>query len=300
MKFYFLPFFLLSTLSLHAKDSWLTETSSSDWKQKILVEEKVYYKKSPFHQIKVLQTPRFGKMLVLDGTIHFSEKDEFIGNELMAHAPLLTHGQAKKVLILGGANPGLVREVLKHPSVEQVMIVEKDKHLIECCKKHLTSISQKIFEDPRVKIALGSSSDFLKETPDLFDIILCDVSRIEHILFTKDFYADCQKKLDPNGIFVLKRGIPFIGSKEMAEGMQYRSSIFKDSRLFFASVPSEMGGLTAFEWSSNDPSKEMDLSQLTENLKNVSGKMRYYTPEIHKAAFALPPYIGEYFIPSND
>ncbi len=294
----FIYFFLLGAISLNAKTpNWFSERLHDNWGQKMEVNERLFSKKSPFQRIQVMDTPRFGKVLVLDGIVQTNEGDEFIYHEMLTHVPILAHGNAKRVLIIGGGDGGMLREVLRHESVEKAVMVEIDGMVIEICKKLMPSLSQGAFDDPRAEVIVGDGLDYVKKTKETFDVIICDSTDPTGpgiVLFTKEFYSDCQKILTESGILVTQNGVPFAQGKEITETHQNRAPFFKDNSFYLAAIPSYIGGFMAFGWATNNPSlRQVSEEVLRERYSKLKGKTRYYSPAMHKASFVLPPYVEE-------
>jgi len=264
-----------------------------EWKQTFSIDEMIYQEKSEFWDLVIFENSRFGRILAMDGIIQLTEKDEFIYHEMMAHVPLLAHSDPKSVLIIGGGDGGLLREVLRHTYLEKVIQVEIDPTVIQLSRKYLPTVSRGAFDDPRATIVIQDASKYVKETKETFDIIICDSNDPEgpaKVLFGSEFYADCKSVLNPRGIFVNQNGVPFMQKSELNLTKKNRKPHFKNVTFFVAPVPTYVGGFMAFGWAS-DQKHKVSEKVLEERLKRVKGKMRYYTPAIHRASFALPQYM---------
>lgn len=139
------------------------------------VKKKLYSGRSPFQKIEVYDTFAFGKMLVLDGIVQTSEKDEFIYHEMLCHPPMFLHERPKKILIIGGGDGGSLKEILKH-KVEKVWLVEIDKKVIDICKKNLPFISKNAFKNKKAEIVITDGKEFIKSRKNFFDVIILDLS----------------------------------------------------------------------------------------------------------------------------
>ena len=264
-----------------------------EWKQTFSIDEMIYEEKTEFWDLTIFENSRFGRVLALDGVIQLTEKDEWIYHEMMAHVPLLTHPDPKSVLIIGGGDGGLLREVLRHEALDKVILVEIDRSMIELSKKYLPSISKGAFEHPKATIVIQDAAKYVKGTDQKFDVILCDSNDPEGPakgLFTSEFYGDCKKILKPGGIFVKQNGVPFMQKSELKLTVENRKPHFRHTTFFVAPVPSYAGGLMAFGWA-NDKKYRPSEKTLRQRLAKIQGTMRYYTPAVHRAAFALPGYI---------
>ncbi len=281
--------FLLASLLV----SGYQETLYPDWKQTFTVENVIHQEKSDFWDLIIFDNAQFGRVLAMDGIIQLTEKDEFIYHEMMAHVPLLAHKDPKSVLIIGGGDGGLLREVLRHESLEKIIQVEIDPRVIELSKKYLPTLSQGAFESPRVQTIIQDAAQYVKETNETFDVIFCDSNDPEgaaKALFTSEFYGNCKRVLNANGIFVNQNGVPFVQKSELKLTEENRKPHFKYVQFFVAPIPTYVGGFMAFGWAS-DKKYRVAEATLQEKLAQIKGKMRYYTPAIHRAAFALPQYI---------
>ena len=181
--------------------------------------DKVYFENKTEHQhLMIFHNAALGRVMVLDGVVQTTEKDEFVYHEMMAHVPLFAHGNAKQVLIVGGGDGGMLREVLKHQTVEQVTMVEIDNAVIEMAKQYLPNHSRGAFDDPRANIVIADGMDFVRDTEQTFDVIISDSTDPigpGEILFTNDFYAQCQRILNPGGVVVTQNGVAFFQLDEV-------------------------------------------------------------------------------------
>jgi spermidine synthase len=214
---------------------------------------------------------------------------------MMAHVPLFAHGNAKQVLIVGGGDGGMLREVLKHQTVEQVTMVEIDNAVIEMAKQYLPNHSRGAFDDPRANIVIADGMDFVRDTEQTFDVIISDSTDPigpGEILFTNDFYAQCQRILNPGGVVVTQNGVAFFQLDEVKTTSSRLSRHFSDATFYSAAVPTYYGGIMTFAWGSNEPAlRDVAVATLQQRFDESGISTRYYTPEIHKASFALPKYI---------
>ncbi len=248
----------------------------------------LHRERSPYQEIVVYETDQFGRMLVLDDVVMTSEADEFVYHEMMAHVPLVTHPSPRRVLVIGGGDGGVVREALKHPSVEEVRLVEIDQRVIEVCRRHLPGIASG-FDDPRVRVTIGDGIEFVKGVRGEYDVIIVDST--DPIgpavgLFKAEFYRDVAGALAEDGLFVAQTESPFFDAPLLGEIHRSLREIFPVVRLSLFSVPTYPGGL----WTLSLGSKRHD--PLTCPLERARGlATRYYSPEVHRASFVLPPFV---------
>jgi spermidine synthase len=258
--------------------------------------DKVYFENKTEHQhLMIFHNAALGRVMVLDGVVQTTEKDEFVYHEMMAHVPLFAHGNAKQVLIVGGGDGGMLREVLKHQTVEQVTMVEIDNAVIEMAKQYLPNHSRGAFDDPRANIVIADGMDFVRDTEQTFDVIISDSTDPigpGEILFTNDFYAQCQRILNPGGVVVTQNGVAFFQLDEVKTTSSRLSRHFSDATFYSAAVPTYYGGIMTFAWGSNEPAlRDVAVATLQQRFDESGISTRYYTPEIHKASFALPKYL---------
>jgi len=282
----------LAAVSLCAADRYL-EKLYPEWGQSFEIDEMIYQEKTNFWDLSIFKNKRFGTVVAMDGIIQCTEADEGIYHEMLAHVPLLAHGNPLSVLIIGGGDGGTLREVVKHETVQKVVLVEIDGSFIELSKKYLPHLSQGAFDDPRAKIVIQDAAVYVKEAEETFDVILCDSTDPVgpgRVLFTSEFYGDCKKLLNPKGIFVNQNGVPFLQKEELHLTLENRKPHFKYVEFYLAPVASYVGGFMAFGYAT-DFKYRLSKKALQERLEKVTGKMHYYTPAIHKAAFELPQYV---------
>lgn len=260
--------------------------------------EEIYFDSATEHQrLVVFKNPKYGRMMMLDGVTQTTEADEFIYHEMLSHVPILAHGSAKKVLIIGGGDGGMLREVLRHSSLEKCTMVEIDSSVVELSKEHLPNHSQGAFDDPRTNLVFDDGAAFVRELDDTYDVMIVDSTDPigpGEVLFQDTFYANARKCLNPDGIIVTQNGVPFLQADELRNSLSHLKRFFADVSCYLATVPTYIGGPMAFGWASNSPShRSVNVATLSERFAVSEIQTRYYTPEIHKAAFALPPYISD-------
>lgn len=284
--------FLFAAFGLHATEHF-NESLYPAWTQSFEVSKIIHQEKSDFWDLSIFENPIFGRVLAIDGIIQATENDEWIYHEMMVHVPLLAHGNAKSVLIIGGGDGGTLREVLRHPEVEKATLVEIDRQVLDLCKEFMPGLSNGAFENPKAEIVIQDAAKFIKETSATYDVIICDSSDPVgpgKVLFSSEFYGDCKAHLNPDGIFVNQNGVPFLQKDELKLTYNNRKPHFKHVAFFCAPIPSYIGGFMAFGWAS-DKKYNVSKKMLRERMKRMTGKMKYYTPDIHKASFNLPEYM---------
>jgi len=260
------------------------------------VEETIYQGKSKYQKIEILRNPYFGRMLILDGAVQVTERDEFIYHEMLTHIPLFLHPVPKKVLIIGGGDGGTLRRVLEHP-VEEAVMVELDEEVVKLSQKHLSSISDSAFDDKRTRLVFGDGAKFVAETKEKFDVILVDSTDpvgAAEILFSEEFYGNCSQILSKNGLLVTQSGSPLCQAKELNKAFGNLRKVFPICRVYFCTVFTYPGTLWSFALGSKElVPEEADLSAIEKRFEKLGLKTKYYTPQIQKSCFILPKLVQE-------
>ena len=258
--------------------------------------DKVYFENKTDHQhLIIFENAKFGRVMALDGIIQTTEADEFIYHEMLTHVPLMAHGNVKRVLIIGGGDGGMLREVCKHDSVEHITQVEIDAQVVDMCKEYLPNHSAGAYEDSRVNIVIDDGANFVRECEDRFDVIISDSTDPigpGDVLFTSDFYANCKKCLTEGGILVTQNGVAYMQLDEVTTTAKRLQPYFVDQSFYSAAVPTYIGGVMTFAWATDNTTLRTATTEtITQRFKAENIKTRYYNPAIHVASFALPQYI---------
>jgi spermidine synthase len=272
-----------------------TETLIDAWMQRLRIDELLFDSETEHQRLIIFRNATFGRVMALDGIVQTTEKDEFIYHEMLAHVPILAHGEAKRVLIVGGGDGGMLREVCKHRSVETIIQVEIDQSVVDMCRQYLPNHSAGAYGDRRLQLLIADGLNFVQTTTERFDVIISDSTDPigpGESLFSAEFYAACRRCLNPGGVLVTQNGVVFIQMEEVTATARHLNGIFADWHFFSAAVPTYTGGIMAFGWASDDKSlRRQPLDTLTQRFEKAEIETRYYTPEIHLAAFALPQYV---------
>lgn len=259
------------------------------------VDECLYEDKTDHHHLIIFKNASFGRVMALDGIVQTTERDEFIYHEMMSHVPILAHGRARRVLVVGGGDGAMLREVLRHREVTRVTQIEIDRQVIELARRYLPNHSQGAFDDPRARIVIADGCRWVAETTDRFDVIIVDGTDPMgpgEALFQTDFYEACHRCLAPGGVMVTQNGVAFLQLDEVKDTASRLARLFTDWHFYTAPVPTYVGGLMTFAWASDDPGLRHPEPALLQKRYAAAGiTTRYYTPECHLAAFALPRYI---------
>lgn len=271
------------------------ETLYKTYGQSFVIDEILYESKTDHQHLIIFNNEQFGRVMALDGVIQTTEKDEFIYHEMLAHVPLYAHGNAKRVLIIGGGDGGILREVLRHPEVEHVTMVEIDQAVVDMCKKHFPAHSNGAFDDPRVNLVINDGVEFIVNNSDKFDVIISDSTDPEgpgEVLFSSRFYEGCKNGLSDGGILATQNGVSFMQIDEVVTTYNRFECLFVDRWFYSAPVPTYIGGIMTLAWGTDDISlRQQSVQEIRERFTKSNIKTRYYTPELHVASFALPQYV---------
>ncbi len=274
---------------------WYTETLHDGYRASIEVRRTLFEGRSGQQQLVIAESLRFGTLVMLDGVIQLTTADEYVYHEMLSHLPILAHGNVHEVLIVGGGDGALAEEILKHTSVEHITIVEIDPWVVGVSKRHLMDINHGSFDDPRVELVIADGKDFVASTGAQYDLIVVDSTDPTgpgEPLFHESFYRDCRRVIRPGGIIVTQNGVPFFQPTELEQTMRAFSRLFADATCYLAAVPTYIGGFMAFGWGTDDAEiRKVSLQTVQERLAASGIATRYYTPEVHKASFALPRFI---------
>lgn len=274
---------------------WFTETLHPWLAQRLRIDRVLFRDKTEHQDLIIFENERFGRVLTLDGVVQTTEGDEFVYHEMMAHVPIVAHGGARRVLIVGGGDGGMAREVLKHKAVETLTMVEIDRGVVDMSREHLPSLSAGAFDDPRLDLVIADGAKFVAETEKRFDVIIVDSTDPigpGEVLFTAAFYAACKRCLTPGGIVVTQNGVPSLQGSEVTNSWNRLGQSFKDVWFYVAAVPTYQGGFMTLGWASDDPAKRRhDVATVEARFAPLGIDTRYYTPAIHQACFALPKFV---------
>lgn len=302
------------------EELWVVERLYPDVEQAFLVKKILYPSaRDPYYMtirdpkelqgILVIDTARLGKMLLMSGgddnyAIQTDEESEFYYHEPAVYIPMMSvpfTPQPPRVLIIGGGDGGMLREVLKYPEIHDVYMVEIDSRVVDVCRKYMPSLSGGAFDDPRAKgrIIYQDGAVFVADARnrgEKFDVVIVDspdplgpaIS-----LFRTSFYEDIAAILNEHGIVVRQTGSAVYQPDEYATHVHQMKEIFPEVKVFTSSVATYIGGPFTFVAASRKAGAfDITLEELERRMARVTGELKWYTPEMHKAAFALPPDIS--------
>jgi spermidine synthase len=261
----------------------------------IKIEEHLHYEKSKYQEILVFQNAFWGTVLVLDGIVQCTTRDEFAYQEMIAHLPLASHPNPKSALVIGGGDGGVLREMCKHKNLERIEICEIDERVIEVSKKYLPSMAVG-YQDPRVVVHLRDAFELIAEISKTqekkYDVIVCDSTDpvgFASSLFEENFFQMCAKALNPGGI-MCTQGESYWHTLDLLKKMTgFLGNAFSQKKYAWITIPTYPCGNIGFWVLSND--NETDHSKpRTDLTQEFLDSCRYYSSEIHPASFILPAW----------
>ena len=260
-------------------------------------DHKLLSRRSRYQQVELFESRQLGRTLMLDGHFMTSEADEFFYHEALVHPAAVTHPEPQKVLILGGGDGGAAEEVLKHPSVQDITLVDIDEEVVSVAKEHLASIHRGALHDPRVQVLNQDGAAFVRSTRERYDLVLLDLTDPETPagpLYTRSFLAQLRGILAPGGMVVLHLGAPFYEPEQVRALAATLQEVFPRVDAFGLHVPL-YGAYWAFAIASEGARpRALDAAVVGARLaQRAIGDLRYYNPDVHGALFALPNFLAE-------
>jgi len=254
--------------------------------------------RSRFQEIRIFDTVANGRVLVLDDIVQITTRDESAYAEMLTHLPLLEHGRAERVMIVGGGDLSIADEALKHKGIREVVLVDIDGRVVELCREHFAEINAKAFKDKRLKVEIADAFEYLgrPESKSRFDLIVAD--RPDPVgpgkaLFGETFYDRVKAALKPGGFATFQTGVPFYQPWEITDALKELAEFFPQSGLYLTVVPTYIGGFMALSWAGKG--KKLGTAQGVARARAAYRRLKlktdYYNPAIHAAAFALPEWI---------
>lgn len=276
---------------------WYKDKYSAHTTLNIKIKNLLFKGKSNYQKIEILESYDFGRMLVLDGIVNVTEKDEFIYHEMMVHVPLFTHPNPKRILVIGGGDGGIVRELSKHPQIKQIDLVEIDSMVIDKCKRFLPAVSVG-FKDSRLRVYYDDGVQFVKNKENFYDVIIVDSPDpigSGKRLFQKKFYNYCLHALREDGLLTAQSETPTFKEELKIMKSMYKKlhRIFPIVNIFTAYVISYAVGIWCFMLCSKKYDPLNDFQE--KKYQKLMLKSRYYNADIHRASLALPNFIKTEF-----
>lgn len=276
-------------------DRWIEETFHPEWRVGLKADKVLHEVKTEHQHLVIFKNNTWGTVLMLDGVCQLTTSDEFVYHEMMAHVPLFQLEKPKRVLVVGGGDGGVLREVLKHPSVTKATLCEIDRTVVDTALKYYPEIPGKSFDHPNADVVIADGLKYVAETKEKFDAIIVDSSEPigpSAVLHTREFFSDCKRALTEDGILVTQNGLPFLFPEHLAGTTRVFASLFKRVAPYMCTQPCYFGGPFALNWASDEKAHlKVDADSLAKKQKKrgISG-LKYWTPAVHVGAFALPAY----------
>lgn len=260
----------------------------------IKIKNVLFKTRSEYQEIVIMETEKLGKILVIDGITMLTEFDEHAYHEMIAHVPLLSHPKPLRALVIGGGDGGVVREILKHPSIEAVHLCEIDEAVVRACREHLPSLAA-AFDSPKVQVFYEDGAAFVAQCKEVYDIIIVDSTDPlgpGQILFQEEFYTHMKKALTPGGVAVTQCESIYLHGHVIRGVYSFAKDLFPKLGYYCTLVPTYPSGIIGFFFCSlgPDPVQDIDLDRA-----KALQDLRYYTPEVHRSAFALPRFAQAFF-----
>ena len=276
---------------------WFLEFTTDQEASLHYIEEILYAARTEYQRLEIMRLGSYGKALILDGKLQSAESDEFIYHESLVHPSLITHGSPKKVLIAGGGEGATIRECLRYPSIEKVVMVDLDGEVVEACKKLLPEWHEGAFEDPRVSVYYEDARGFIAASDEKYDVIILDLPEPMEAgpaitLYTREFYQEVLEHLEDGGIMVTQAtSISTNNFQAFTIILNTVGSIFPLAKGYWASVPSFFVPWGFVMGSRDRDPLSLQDRELEERIESLSGELRFYNPSMHRGIFSLPNYL---------
>lgn len=265
---------------------WVTEFQTPSLGFTCKTTETLRVEQTDFQHLAVVCTEQFGKMLLLDGMVMTTEKDEFVYHEMITMVPLNSHPSPSNVLIIGGGDGGALREVTRHPLVKHATLVDIDGRVIDASRDFFPGLSCS-FDDPKAEVIVDDGIKYIQDRKNEFDVIIIDST--EPVgpavqLFSKEFYQNCFDALKEDGMLVVQSESPFFNEDVIKMAYGSIESVFPLTKLYLANIPTYPSGM----WSFTVGSKKYDPEKI---VNTTTQPLKYYNPSLHRAAFQLPNFV---------
>lgn len=274
---------------------WYSDKHTKDVKLSMKVKKQIISHESMYQRIDILETYEYGRVLVLDGELMITEKDEFIYHEMISHVSMAVHPNVKDVLVIGAGDGGTIRELCKYSTIERIDMVEVDRDLVDICKEHFPKTACKL-NDERVHIYHEEGLRFVRSHHEEYDLIIVDCADPfgpAEGLFTREFYGNCYKAMREDGILINQHESPFYSehSQSVQRAHKHITAVFPMSTVYQCHIPSYPSGHWLFGFASKKYDPIRDLRE--EEWNRLGIETRYYNTDLHKGCFYLPNYVKE-------
>jgi spermidine synthase len=252
------------------------------------VKKVLYAGRSRFQTIEIILNKDYGRVLLIDGLVQTTERDEFYYHEMLVHPALASHPKPENVLVIGGGDGGALREVLKH-GVKKAWLVEIDGQVIEACRAHFPWLKAD-FKDPRAELVVADGDVFIEKTASRFDVILVDSSDPvgpSTVLHQEAFFRKLKSRLKPGGIIAAQAGSLMLHQDSHARKSAFLRKMFRQARLYLGPVPTYPVGTWCYDFLSDR------VNPLTVRKLRIPKGLKYYNTDVHRAAFVLPNFLKD-------
>ena len=275
-------------------EQWVEERYWDFYATRFKLKRVLYSGKSPFQKVDVVETEGHGRMLLNDGLVMISERDEFVYHEMIAHVPLFVHPDPRRVLVIGGGDGGTVREVLKHKTVRHCRLVEIDQVVVDACSKFIPQTAS-CLGDPRVIVTIADGVEFVASTAEKYDIVIVDSTDPigpAQPLFGPAFYGNVKRVLTDSGIVVSQAESAFYAGETQKALLRVLAGVFERVNLYNYTNLTYPGGLWSFSFASKGlrPVWHLDPDRVPKSGIDFS----YYSADVHRGAFAIPAFMRKH------
>jgi len=277
----------------HQSNLWFTENHTEHFGITLHIKAQLARRCNQYQTVEIYDTYEMGRMLVIDGMVMLTERDECAYHEMLVHIPMFLHPAPRRALIIGGGDGGSLREIVKHPSLQRVALVEIDRDVVELSREFLPTLAA-AYEHPKVELVIGDAVDYLQKTDEKFDIIIQDGSDPVGPaagLFKADFFSNIFSILTNGGLASGQLGAPFLSGLRLKTAMATLKRLFADAALYVTHTPTYLPGLWGFFLASKDRQISTEIKEV--RYRTLASDLRYYNLEIARGAFLLPQYIRE-------
>lgn len=277
--------------SFAMKEPYFAEVTNGEIGHAFHYTQVLFDKVSPFQHVQVFQTPKYGKMMMIDGYAMTSEVDEFVYHEALAHIPALGHPAPRRALIIGGGDGGTARELIRHPEIERVVLVDIDPEVINAARQCLPELAKGL-DHPKTEVRIEDAIRYVAECKEPFDIICIDST--EPVgpgvgLISPEFYTNCKRLLTPNGILVSQTMAPLIQADDIRLNYKNLRQVFPLVASYGAPMVVYPGGYWSFAWASvsNAPMKYFNRARA----EALCQPLRWLNADLYPATFVLPTFM---------
>ena len=272
---------------------WFSEHHTSNVKFSVKVDKHLYTNENDLGRVDIFDSLEFGRVLAVDGYIIFTERDEFIYDEMLAHVPMAVNPDAKSILVFGAGDGGVIDELVKYDSIERIDLVEINEGVVEACRRYFPEVAASL-DDPRVTLYTDNPLRYIRHIENEYDLIIVDSAGFYgpgESLLTKEFYGSCYKALKEDGIMVNQHQSPFYDDDRIETQKAHKRILnnFPICKVYQAHIPSYPSGYWLFGYASKKFHPVNDLKADQWNARGIHTD--YYTTRLHTGCFALPAYV---------